>query len=214
MKKNVTAGLAVLLFLVLASMITNTGEIGMSNPSYSSSSFQVCESSGPFFDLTLMPEFADLVPSIEPVNLTLELRVGVTDPEGLSLVIGSYKNNSNSEWTNVSMSYDAISSDPDDYVAWPLNYTMSEPSFLVIWDIKFYANDSLNNWNTSSIHQMSISRQSSTGTTTTSTTSDTTSSATDTNTTTLPIIPIAIAVIFAAIILPILYVMYQRRISL
>jgi len=183
---------------------------GISNQSYSSSSFQLCQSSSPSFDLTLMPEFVDLIPNIEPVNLILELRVGVTDSDGVSIVIGSYKNNSSSEWTNVSMSHDAISSDPDDYVAWPHNYTMIEPSFLVIWDIKFYANDSLNNWNISSMHQMSICRQSSTNT---ATTGNTTSSTTSITATILPSVPLVMTVAIIAIILPVLYVVYHRRVK-
>ena len=179
-------------------MHIDAGGIVVSNQASQLSTFQVCQSPGPSFDLTLMPEFADLIPGAEPVNLTLALRVGVTDPDGVSGVIGSYKNGSSSIWTNISMSSDISTSNPDDYVAWPHNYTISEPSFVVIWDIKFYANDSLNNWNTSSLHRISICRQGSTGTITTSQFS--------------PLyLPIAIVVTFAAIMLPILYVMYRRK---
>ncbi len=154
-----------------------------------------------------MPEFADLVPSTEPVNLTLELRVGVTDQDGVSTVIGSYKNSSSSEWNNVSMNRDAFTSDPDDFVGWPLNFTMSEPSFLVIFDIKFYANDSLNNWNVSGVHQVSICRQGGTDTTSSTTGATTNSSLTD------PLlVPLVVASISVIIVLPVLYVMYRRRV--
>jgi hypothetical protein len=141
-----------------------------------------------------MPGFADLVPGTEPVNLTLELRVGVTDPEGVSVVIGSYKNYSSSEWTNVSMSRDASTSNPDDFVAWPLNYMITEPSFVFMWDIKFHANDTLGNWNTSELRQISICRQGSTGTTTD-----------------FPFVPLIIAAGSVAMILPVLYLAYRRR---
>lgn len=122
------------------------------------------QSSGPSFDLTRMPGFVDLIPSTEPVTLTLELRVGVTDSDGVSMVIGSYKRNSSSTWTNVSMMLDTATSNADDYAAWPLDYTIYEPSFVVIWDIKFYANDSLGQWSISNLHQMSVCRQGSAGT--------------------------------------------------
>lgn len=193
-------------------MNTIAGGTVVSSQSYSSSSFQVCQSSGPSFDI-IMPEFGDLVPGTEPVNLTLELRVEVTDPDGISMVIGSYKNGSSSIWTNISMSRDTSTSNPDDYAAWPLNYTISEPSFLVIWDIKFYANDSLNNWNVSSIHQMSICRQSSTDTTATSTTGNTTSSTTDSTITIPLLVPLVVTSTFVVIMLPALYVMYRRRVK-
>ncbi|MHA2135770.1 MAG: hypothetical protein ACW99J_18085, partial [Candidatus Thorarchaeota archaeon] len=115
------------------------------------------QSSGPSFDLTGMPGFSDLVSGTEPINRTLELRVGVTDPDGVSTVIGSYKNSSETEWTNVTMVRDM--SYADDYVAEPLNYTIVGAHFLVVWDIIFYSNDTLDNWATSELFRMSVSRQ-------------------------------------------------------
>ena len=140
-------------------LVSRAGEIGMTIESSPSSSFQVCQTSGPSFDLTYMPGFVDLVPGSEPVTLILELRVEVTDPDGVSVVIGSYKNESSSEWTNVTMLEDLSSGNPDDYVAEPLNYTMVGTNWLVIWYVIFYANDSLGNWNTSDMHKMSVCRQ-------------------------------------------------------
>ena len=140
-------------------LVSRAGEVGMTIESSPSSSFQVCQTSGPSFDLTSMPGFVDLVPGSEPVTLTLELRVGVTDPDEVSVVIGSYKNESSSEWTNVTMLEDISSGIPDDYVAEPLNYTMVGTNWIVIWDVIFYANDSLGNWNTSDLHKMSVCRQ-------------------------------------------------------
>lgn len=185
---------AVLILVALTSLMPNAGGAAVSNQSSLSSSFQVCQSSGPSFKLTPWV-FMDLVPSTEPVTLTLELRVGVTDPDGVSNVIGSYKNNSSSNWNNVSMSRDAFTSDPDDFVAWPLNFTIIGANSLVIWDIMFYANDSLNNWNTSSLHRISFCRQGSTNTT-----AD------------IPLqISIIITVTIVAVILPVLYIIYRRR---
>ncbi len=140
-------------------LVSRAGEVGMTIESSPSSSFQVCQTSGPSFDLTLMPGFVDLVPGSEPVTLILELRVEVTDPDGVSVVIGSYKNESSSEWTNVTMLEDLSTGIPDDYVAEPLNYTMVGTNWLVIWYVIFHANDSLGNWNTSDLHKMSVCRQ-------------------------------------------------------
>lgn len=140
-------------------LVSRAGEVGMTIESSPSSSSHVCQTSGPSFDLTSMPGFADLVPGSEPVTLTLELRVRVTDPDGVSVVIGSYKNESSSEWTNVTMLEDLSLGNPDDYVAKPLNYTMVGTNWVVIWDVIFYANDSLGNWNTSDLHKMSVCRQ-------------------------------------------------------
>ncbi len=139
-------------------LVSRAGEVGMTIESSPLSSFQVCQTSGPSFDLTSMPGFVDLIPGSEPVTLTLELRVEVTDPDGVSVVIGSYKNESSSDWTNVTMLED-LSGSPDDYVAKPLNYTMVGTNWIVIWDVIFYANDSLGNWNTSDMHKMSVCRQ-------------------------------------------------------
>jgi len=144
---------------VLVLLVSRAGEVGMTIESSPSSPFQVCQTSGPSFDLTLMPGFVDLIPGSEPVTLTLELRVEVTDPDEVSVVIGSYKNESSSEWTNVTMLEDLSSGNQDDYVAEPLNYTMVGTNWLVIWYVIFYANDSVGNWNTSDMHKMSVCRQ-------------------------------------------------------
>ncbi|MDH4212508.1 MAG: hypothetical protein OEV85_01190 [Candidatus Thorarchaeota archaeon] len=210
MKRKVYYNLVFLVTMVILSLVSITGEPSGTYQPSSVLMYQLTQSTGTEFDMTLMPGFADLIPGTEPVNLILELRVGVSDPDGVSKVIGSYKNNSISEWTNVTMSLDDSTSNPDDYVAWPHNYTMTEPSFVVIWDIKFYANDSLNNWNVSSVHQLSICRQTSTSITTTSMiTSTTTTNSTTTDSLIVPFVIVAISVL---IIIPVLYIISQRRI--
>jgi hypothetical protein len=115
------------------------------------------QSSGPTFDLTGKPGFSDLVSGTEAINMTLELRVGVTDPDGVSTVIGSYKNSSETEWTNITMARDE--SYAEDFEAEPLNYMIVGAPFLVVWEIIFYANDTLDNWSTSELFRMSVSRQ-------------------------------------------------------
>ena len=179
-------------------LVSRAGEVGMTIESAPSSSFQVCQTSGPSFDLTSMPDFVDLIPGSEPVTLTLELRVEVTDPDGVSVVIGSYKNESSSEWTNVTMLEDLSSGIPDDYVAEPLNYTMVGTNWLVIWDVIFYANDSLGNWNTSDLHKMSVCRQG--YSTTPNSTIDITA---------IPVVALAAALI--VIITSLLYMIHRHR---
>jgi hypothetical protein len=193
MKNSIGSGLSILIIVVLLSLLSSIGGTADCNQL---STFHVCQSSGPSFDLTLMPGFGDLVPGTEPVNLTLELRVGVTDPDGVSLVIGSYKNNSSSEWNNITMKRDTSTGNPDDFVAWPLNYIMNEPSFVVIWDIKFYANDSLDNWSISNLHQISICRQGSTYTTTD-----------------IPMAPLIMAAGLLVIFVLLLFAIYRKRVT-
>jgi len=120
--------------------------------------FCLSDSQGPSFSLGWMPGFEDLVPNTEPVNLTLRLVVGVTDPDGVDSVIGSYKNSSQTEWTNVTMHEDPRYSQPDVYDA-DVNYTTPAGGFLYIWQYLFYANDSLGNWNKSDMRNVSVSRQ-------------------------------------------------------
>lgn len=122
--------------------------------------FHTSDSEGPTFDPSWMPDFVDLVPDYRPANLTLELVVGVEDPDGVDSVIGSYRNSSRPEWTNVTMSEDLTRSSSGVYTVAALRYTTPWGSFLTVWQVIFYANDSLGNWNISVMKNMSICRQS------------------------------------------------------
>ena len=121
--------------------------------------FCTSDSQGPSFNLSSMPGFMDLVPDTEPVNLTLRLTVGVTDPDGVDSVIGSYRNSSQIEWTNVTMSEDLSYNQSGIYIAEALNYTTPAGGFNIVWQYVFYANDSLGNWNQSAMGNMSVARQ-------------------------------------------------------
>jgi len=118
--------------------------------------FLPCDLEGPAFQFS-MPEFADLVPGTEAVNLSLNLDVRVNDPDGVDTVIGGYKNRSESTWRNVTLHHDPDAYWPDLYLGHATNYTLDEHGG-VIWDIRFYANDSLDNWNASDITFFSIAR--------------------------------------------------------
>ena len=144
-----------MLILLLFTLITQQSNSKSTNVER----FIISDDSGPIFDLTRLPDFVDLIPGSEPVIFSLDLRVGVSDPDHVDTVIGSYNNNSD-DWVNISLNYDESTSDPDDYAAHALNYTIPGGTSHTIWNIRFFANDSLGNWNVSRLKTMSVSRQS------------------------------------------------------
>jgi hypothetical protein len=115
------------------------------------------ESDGPVFELW-MPNFVDLVPGTGSINLTLELAVVVTDTNGIDTVIGSYKNQSESVWKNVTLALNQSYPIPDYYAGHARYFTLDDEHSGIVWDVKFYANDSLGNWNTSNTTFVSIWR--------------------------------------------------------
>ncbi len=119
--------------------------------------FTVSDDSGPVFDLTRLPDFVDLIPGSEPVIFSLELRVGVSDPDHVDTVIGSYSNNSEN-WVNITLNYDESTSYPDDYAAHALNCTIPGGYSVTSWNMRFFANDSLGNWNVSQLKTVSVAR--------------------------------------------------------
>lgn len=118
--------------------------------------FLPCDLEGPAFQFS-MPENADLVPGTGAVNLSLDLAVRVSDPDGVDTVIGGYKNRSESTWRNVTLHHGPDAYWPDEYIGHAINFTLDEHGW-VTWDIRFYANDSLGNWNASDITFFSIAR--------------------------------------------------------
>jgi hypothetical protein len=115
------------------------------------------ESEGPTFTFE-MPNFADLTPGTGPVNLSLTLAVTVTDPDGVDTVLGSYSNRSESIWRNVTLHHDLTSVTSDFYKGHACNFTLDDEHSGVIWDIKFYANDTLGHWNVSETTFLSVWR--------------------------------------------------------
>ncbi len=115
----------------------------------------LADSSGPTLT-PMMPEFFDLVPGNDPVNVSLELRVNATDPDGVEVVIGSYNNRSESTWTNVTLILDPEFNDPNVYLG-VVNYTLGGPGG-VYWNIRFFASDTLGNWNVSEDTFQSVAR--------------------------------------------------------
>ncbi len=120
--------------------------------------FTISDDSGPVFDLTYLPDFVDFIPGPDPIDYRLTLRVGVNDPDNVDTVIGSYSNSSEN-WVNITLDYDDSTNSTDDYSAQALNYTVPGGFSLTVWHIRYYANDSLGNWNVSQLKTMSVSRQ-------------------------------------------------------
>jgi len=94
--------------------------------------------------------FADLLPSSVPVEITLHLSVVVRDEDGIDTVIGSYKKDNDTIWTNTTMSFYAeLTEQRYLYSARPLNFTLDADNRIMVWDVVYYASDTLGNWNKS-----------------------------------------------------------------
>jgi hypothetical protein len=94
--------------------------------------------------------FADLIPSSVPVELTLRLSVVVRDEDGIDTVIGSYKKDNDTIWTNITMSFSReLREQRYRYSAEPLNFTLDADNRHMVWDVVYYASDTLGNWNKS-----------------------------------------------------------------
>ena len=94
--------------------------------------------------------FADLLPSSVPVEMSLSLSVVVRDEDGIDTVIGSYKKDNDTIWTNTTMSFYAeLTEQRYLYSARPLNFTLDADNRLMVWDVVYYASDTLGNWNKS-----------------------------------------------------------------
>jgi hypothetical protein len=117
--------------------------------------FTLSDTTGPEF-LDVGNRSGDYFPSTDPVNATLDLLVLVRDPDGIDTVIGSYKNRSESIWKNVTMEvYGDLGNNTVLYSAKPLNFTLDKEHRLEVWYVKYYANDTLGNWNVSELVSIS-----------------------------------------------------------
>ena len=107
------------------------------------------DSNGPQF-LDIGDMFADHIPSNDPVNGTLHLTATVRDSDGIDTVIASFRNSSEISWSNLTMLfYSTVNEDTQIYSIDALEYTLDANHRNAQWDIKFYANDTLGNWNSS-----------------------------------------------------------------
>ncbi len=82
-------------------------------------------------------------------------RKAENDSAGVTTVIGSYSNRSEGIWRNVSMYREDEESNV--YESDPINYTLCNNNSEVIWDIRFYTQNSLGVWSRENTSQ-SVSR--------------------------------------------------------
>lgn len=104
---------------------------------------------------------ADLVPTNQPVNYTLTQSVDVYDNDGVDTVIACHKNQSTTIWHNATMIWvrhidEGEHADFEQYSVNLANFTMDRDKWLVIWNIRFFANDTLGNWAESATMNYSI----------------------------------------------------------
>jgi len=117
----------------------------------------IADTNGPEFDVPFGNLSIDLPPESGPMNISLKLRGEVTDPDGVDTVIGSYRLDEEIEWHNKTLSYTPTETYPNLYSSFVMNYSLGPGNWGVKWYFKFYANDTLGNWNSSSVYFHSIS---------------------------------------------------------
>ena len=97
-------------------------------------------SEGPIFS-----DFSDFFADFVNENASVWFHVTVTDSDGVDLVIGSTRESSEHLWHNVTMT--ASESDPNRYYGY-YHVVLPSPGS-VTFEVKYYAADSLGNWNVS-----------------------------------------------------------------
>jgi hypothetical protein len=106
----------------------------------------IADSTGPTFAVIDGNTSTTFPPGADPVNFTLGLEVEVTDPDGVDMVIGSHRLDSEAAWHNTTLAYTPTTDHPDLYSAFVMNNTLGPEHWNMMWYFKFYANDSLGNW--------------------------------------------------------------------
>jgi hypothetical protein len=125
------------------------------------SSYFQSDSSGPVFKGSYLSTAH--VPSNQPVYISITSKVYVYDSDRVDTVIACYKISSTTSWQNTTMNW-VQHMDNDSYAGFDYysanlaNFTMifnTEPTQYYI-DIKYYANDTLDNWNESEIFNYAV----------------------------------------------------------
>jgi len=138
-----------LIWLITATLLLAVTQLALCQNVAGGNFIQSNGSTPPQFD-EVGKRFADLVPSSVPVEITLDLYVIVRDEDGIDTVIGSYKKDNDTIWTNVTMSFYAeLREQRYLYSARPLNFTLDADNRLMVWDVVYHSSDTLGNWNKS-----------------------------------------------------------------
>ncbi len=119
--------------------------------------FACSNSEGPIFvDLSglIVDTTADTRPL--PWSFVLELSVWIGDSNGMNLTIGSYKDNADPTWTNVTMTYmgtwavnNSKYTEVYSYYANATTFVLDPDHRLKVWNVEYYAQDSLGRWSIS-----------------------------------------------------------------
>jgi hypothetical protein len=101
--------------------------------------------------------FHDLLPNeTNQANVQLRLSVSLRDFDGVDTVIGSFKDINGTVWSNVTLGlYGTQNDNWLYYTGRGENVTLGPEMRLKVWNVKYYANDSLGNWNVSEVGKSS-----------------------------------------------------------
>lgn len=135
--------------LLLVSVSWNPNNIGTNE-------FVLSDDQGPEFR-NLGNFYADFLGNdTNEVLARLHLIVSVHDADGIDTVIGSYKDINGTTWSNVTLPLTKIYDDGwRSYSGRGENVTLTSEMRLKIWNVKYYANDSLGNWNVTDVQRYS-----------------------------------------------------------
>ncbi len=96
--------------------------------------------------------YADALQNSDVTHITLSFYVTVYDSDGISSVIGSYNEQNGTEWSNCTLDlYHVYESGWRSYVGNGTNFTLTAEYRIKIWDVKYYACDSMGNWNATDV---------------------------------------------------------------
>ncbi len=117
----------------------------------SDNEFVISDDSGPSFLIPIQYTFLDCAWPEGIHEFSVDTHVTVTDSDGVDMVIGSHRCRNRTQWTNISLA--RIESESSVY-AFSFTETVDlkcSDGGLIIFEMVFYANDSLGNWAKSDI---------------------------------------------------------------
>jgi hypothetical protein len=115
-----------------------------------SQGFSASDNQGPIFR-GIGDTYADALQDSDIEYFSLSFSIYVSDEDGIGIVIGSYKEQNRSYWNNITLGLNHEFEDGwKNYIGYGPNFTLTSEYRTRVWDVKYYACDSLGNWNASS----------------------------------------------------------------
>lgn len=134
-------------FLIFLLLPSNLGGITITT---FSPTFTPSDDIGPSFG-DVDNSFADALQESDVTYLTLELYVMVYD-DGISSVIGRYKEQNEMDWINCTLDLSHVfETGWRSYVGNGTEFVLTTEYRTRIWDVKYYACDSMGNWNVTDV---------------------------------------------------------------